>query len=446
MMKRLAGFALAMLVTAGAFAQEAGDLERRLRELEQKIEAMQAAQPTADLVEVKRQIEILGQEIEALKTRQSDKAVLAEGGDYGLGAAASKVYRSEGGVTLGGYGEMLYQNVAGTSDAGVRSSSRDNADALRAVLYTGYKFNDRILFNSETEFEHGSTGAGGEVSVEFAYLDFMARENMGVRAGLLLVPMGFINELHEPTAYLGARRPLVERTIIPATWREMGAGLFGESGQLSWRAYVTTGLSAAKFSSGGIRSGRGNGAQSPAEDFALTGRLDWQPIVGTTIGAAAYSGNSGQGAILDDEQLDARVTLYDLHAETKFRGLQLRGLWSDGSIDDAAQINALNKLTGTSSVGERFGGWYAEAGYDVTTLRGFGEHSIVPYVRYEKLNTQKEVPDGFQLNRALDQSITTLGVQWKPVSQTVIKADYQNVDNEAGTGLNQWNIAIGYIF
>ena len=397
------------------------------------------------LREIQRQIEILTQEIEALKTRQTKEAQ-ADTEQFGLGAAASKVYRTDAGVSFGGYGEYLYQNVAGTNDAGTRATTRDNADALRAVLYTGYKFSDRILFNSEVEFEHGSTGAGGEVSVEFAYLDFLVRPNMGVRTGLLLVPMGFINEQHEPTAYLGARRPLVERNIIPATWREMGAGLFGENGPVSWRAYVTTGLNAARFTSAGIRNARGNGAQSLAEDFALSGRLDWQPVVGSTLGVSAYGGNAGQGALVNNERLDARVTLYDVHAETRVRGLQLRGLWSQGSIADAAAINRLNNLTGSGSVGSKFGGWYAEAAYDLAALRGFGEQSLTPFVRYERLNTQRSVPSGFSLNRSLDQSLTTLGIQYKPISQTVIKVDYQNVDNEAGTGLDQWNIAVGYIF
>ena len=444
MFKRFAAsLALALLTSTTVFAQNAEDMERRLRELEQKIAQMQQ---TPDLAEIRRQIEILGQEIESLKTRQSDKAVTADTQQFGLGAAASKVYRTESGLSFGGYGEFLYQNIAGSNDAGARVSTRDNADALRAVIYSGYKFNDRVLLNSEIEFEHGSTGAGGEVSVEFAYLDFLMKENLGARAGLLLIPMGFINELHEPTAYLGSRRPLVERVVIPATWREMGAGVFGENGPISWRAYLTTGMNAARFTSGGIRSGRGNGAQSLAEDFALTGRLDYQPVVGTTIGGAFYSGNSGQGAIVNNERLEARLTMFDVHAESRFRGVQLRGVFTRGTLDEADRVNRLNNLTGANSVGERFGGWYAEAGYDLASLGAFGEHSIMPFVRYEKFNTQSEVPAGFSLNRALDQSITTLGIQWKPVAQTVIKADYQNVDNEAGTGTNQWNIALGYIF
>ncbi|HEX7150069.1 MAG TPA: hypothetical protein VF618_01180 [Thermoanaerobaculia bacterium] len=443
MFQRLTLAFLSLLFTASVFAQDATDLERRLRELEQTVARMQQ---TPELAEIRRQIEVLAGEIEQLKNRQSEKAVVADTQQMGLGAAASKVYRADEGVSLGGYGEFLYQNVAGSNDAGGRVSTRDNVDALRAVLYSGYKFNERILFNSEIEFEHGSTGAGGEVSVEFAYLDFLARENLGVRAGLVLVPMGFVNEQHEPTAYLGSRRPLVERVIIPATWREMGVGLFGEAGQISWRGYLTNGMNAARFTSGGIRSGRGNGAQALAEDFALTGRVDWQPLVGTTLGGAFYSGNTGQGALVNNQQLEARLTMFDVHAEARFRGVQLRGVWTQGTLDDAAQVNRLNNLTGANSVGEEFGGWYAEAGYDLASLGAFGERSITPFVRYERFNTQESVPTGFSLNRALDQAVTTFGVQWKPIAQTVIKADYQNVDNEAGTGTNQWNLAIGYIF
>lgn len=402
--------------------------------------------PTAEdlaqrVSELQRQIDVLTREIENLKTGEKAEPPKADVQQFGLGAAASKVYRAQPGVSFGGYGEMLYQNLAEKNDADAVVTSRDTADFLRAVLYAGYKFNDRVLFNSEIEFEHGSTGAGGEVSVEFGYLDFMARPDMGIRAGLVLVPMGFVNEQHEPTSFFGARRPLVERVIIPATWREMGAGVFGERGPISYRGYIVTGLNSARFTAGGVRSGRGNGAQSLAEDFALTGRVDWQPILGTTLGASVYSGNSGQGL-----GFDGRVTMADVHAETRVRGLSARALWVRGTLGDAAQINAANKLTGAASVGKSFGGWYGELGYDLASLRPFGEASLTPFIRYEKYDTQHSVPAGFLRNRANDNTITTFGLHFKPYAQTVIKTDYQNVDNGAGTGTNQFNIALGYIF
>jgi hypothetical protein len=446
MLKRIAGIALAVLTTTSLFAQDATDLERRLRELEAKIAQMQSAQPSAENDELRRQIEILGQEIEALKTRQTDRTALADQEQMGLGAAASKVYRVEHGLSFGGYGEMLYENYAGTNDAAVRSTNRDKFDMLRGILYAGYKYNDRVLLNTEFEFEHGSTGSGGEASVEFAYLDFLVTPDVGVRTGLMLIPMGLVNEQHEPTTYLTARRSVVENSIIPTTWREMGVGMFGETGQLSWRAYVVNSIRGDKFTAGGIRGGRQKGANAQIEDLALTGRLDWEPMVGTIVGGSFFAGNTGQGSSVNGEVVDGRLTLFDLHGETEFRGAVVRALWTRGTIDDAAELNALNGLTGNKSIGESIGGWYVEAGYDVAALAGFGERSLTPYVRYEQLDTQRSVPTGFSRNPASDQKVLTYGIQFKPIPQAVIKADYQNFDNEAGTGLNQWNIGIGYIF
>lgn len=440
MFKRYASFALATFMTTSLFAQDATEIERRLKELEAKVSQMQ------DAAEIKRQIEILGQEIEALKTRQTEKPALADREQMGLGAAASKVYRTNQGFSFGGYGEMLYENVRKTNDAGNAVSNRDQADMLRAVLYTGYKFSDRVLFNSEIEFEHGSTGSGGEASVEFAYLDFLLRPDLGVRSGLVLIPMGHVNELHEPTSYLGAKRPGIEGSIIPTTWREMGVGAFGETGQLTWRAYVVNSLNGRAFNAGGVRGGRQKGAKALAEDLALTGRLDWQPIVGTTVGGSFFSGNTGQSNVVAGDTIDARFTVFDVHAETSFHAARLRGLWTRATIDDAAQLNALSSLTGNKSVGESLGGWYLEGSYDLSSLRTFGERSFMPYLRYERLDTQRSVPTGFARNPASEQTIKTLGVQFKPIPQAVIKADYQDVDNEAGTGLDQWNLAIGYIF
>lgn len=446
MFTRVAAVVVAAVISSSLFAQDAAVLERRVRELEQKIAQMQAAQPDADLSEVRRQIEVLSQEIEALKIGQNKTAVVADQEQYGLGAAASKVYRVDHGISFGGYGEMLYENFAGSNDAGTRATTRDQADMLRAILYTGYKYSDRIIFNSEIEYEHGSTGSGGEVSVEFAYLDFLVRPEVGVRTGLLLIPMGLVNEQHEPTAYLGAKRPVVETVVIPSTWREMGAGAFGEAGQVTWRAYLVNSLNGRNFSAGGVRGGRQKGARALAENFALTGRVDWQPVVGQTIGASFFSGNTGQANMVNGDEVQARYTVYDVHGESRVRGLTVRGLWSRGTIDDAAQLNAIGGLTGNRSIGESLGGWYVEAGYDLAALRGFGERSFTPYVRYEQVDTQRSVPSGFTRNPASDQTIMTIGVQFRPIPQAVIKADYQNTDNEAGTGLDQWNIGIGYIF
>jgi len=430
MFKRITVALATLLFAASTFAQSTEDMEQRLKALQEKVAAID---------EMKREIDILTQEIETLKSGAAKKPVEANVTSNGLGAAASKVYRADQGLSFGGYGLFHYANP---------KHGEASADLSRAVLYTGYKFNPRMLFNSELEVEHGSTEHGGAVSMEFAYIDYLVKPEVNVRAGVVLMPVGFFNEQHEPTAYLPSSRPLVEDIIIPTTWSEMGAGVFGDVGRVSYRSYVTTGLAASRFEAEeGIHEGKQGGAEAGAEDLAFVARADYHPFEGTLFGGSIYSGGSGQGArTAAGQRIKGRVRLGEVHAESKFRAVSLRALVARGSTGDAAQINELNGLTGEESIGKTFGGWYVEGGYDLSAFLRRGEMSLTPYLRYEQLDTQRSVPLGFERNPANDQKIFTVGFAFKPISQTVVKVDWQNVDNRAKTGVNQWNVALGYIF
>ncbi len=450
MRSTIIGALIALFTGMSAAAQTSvtpEELDKRVRELEKRIAAMAVQKDSPELAEVRGQIEVLAREIEALKLQQTKPAAAADTTQYGLGAAASKVYRAEPGLSFGGYGEMLYENFDKRADDGAASGKTDQLDFLRAILYAGYKFSDKVVFNSEIEFEHATTGNSvGEVSVEFAYLDYLVRPEFNVRAGMVLLPVGFVNELHEPTAYLGARRPQVEQRIIPTTWRENGAGFFGDAGDFSYRAYIVNGFDAAKFAASGLRGGRQQGGKAKAEDFAIVGRLDWHPVEGFLLGASAYTGDSGQGRAVAGEGIGGNVTMTELHAEGKYRGLTMRALWVSTSVDDVALINQANNLTGNKSVGEEQDGWYAEVGYDLTSVFPLGQSSLIPYFRYEEFNTQKDVPAGYAVNPANDVEISTIGIAWKPIPQTVIKVDFQDVDDGANKGVDQVNAALGYIF
>ena len=402
---------------------------------------------TTDLAQLQAQVEAITRELEELRLGR-DVVVEADSSVFGFGPAASKIYQVRQGVSIGGYGELLYENFAGTREDDAPSGASDRLDALRAIVYVGYKFSDRILFNSELEFEHGNTEDGGSVSIEFAYLDYRFSPRFGLRAGLLLPPMGFINEVHEPPAFLGARRPETERQIIPSTWREAGIGFFGGTGTVNYRAYLVSGFDASGFGAGGLRGGRQNGAEATAENFGAVGRLDYTGVLGLTLGTAAYLGNSGQGAVLlSDPTVDigARTVIWDAHAQYQARGFDLRALLAIATVDDAAELNELNGLAGDASVGERMIGWYLQGGYDV--LRGSRSgQQLVPYLRYEQFNTQDEVPEGFAANPANDRRLVTVGAMWKPLPNVSLKADYQIVGNEAETGVNQLNVNLGYLF
>ncbi|HSS45586.1 MAG TPA: hypothetical protein VLO07_09615, partial [Thermoanaerobaculia bacterium] len=359
-------------------------------------------------------------------------------------------YESGHGVSIGGYGEALYQTFADSRQDRAPSLLRDRIDLARAVLYFGYRFDERFLLDTEIEYEHATTGAGaeqkGEASVEFAYLDWISSRRLGVRVGLLLLPLGFVNEMHEPPTFLGALRPETESFLLPTTWSELGLGVHGEAGGFSYRLYLVNGLDSRGFSAAApIRGGRQEGSQAIAENFAVTGRVDCTDVPGLLLGVSGYTGDSAQGAKVNGQGFGGRVSLFDAHAQWLWRGLRLRALYVEGSIGDAGQINAQNGLTGNASVPSRFAGGYVEAGFDLLAGRG-GQSSLLPFLRYERYNTQKRVPGGFAADSANDVSLWTLGAVFQPIPPIAVKADYQIDHNGAKTGVNRFNLAVGYLF
>ena len=415
-----------------------------------------AQQDTMELARLKAQIEAITRELEELRLGR-EVVARADTAQLGLGPAASKVYRAPEGVSLGGYGEVLYEHFREVREDSQLSGRTDQLDALRLIAYLGYKFNDRFLFNSEIEFEHGSTGRGGEVSVEFAYLDYRLSPRLGFRGGLFLAPMGIVNELHEPPTFLGTTRPLTEQVVIPSTWRESGLGVFGDIGDLAYRVYLINGLdavgggssAATGFSAGGLRGGRQNGARAMSEELAGVARLDYTGVLGLTLGGSAYVGNSGQNRSVATAggpvDLGARTLIWEGHAVFQRRGLDLRGLYSMATVDQAGVVNAARSLTGNLSVGERLVGWYAQAGYDVLRMTGTGQQ-LVPYLRYERVDTQDRVPTGFAVNPASDRRIVSVGAAWRPIGNIALKVDYQFQHNEARTGISQLNANLSYLF
>jgi hypothetical protein len=422
------------------------ELEREVAELRAAVEELRTLGLAEDrLTEIERRLEILAEEMEDLKVGEAAVKVSRDQTVSGLGPAASKVYQKEQGVSVGGYGEALLEFFDDSRDDGSESGAVDRFDFLRAVVYFGYKFSDRWIFNSEIEFEHASTSEGGSASVEFAYLDYLYRNALNLRTGLVLLPMGWLNELHEPTVYLGAVRPRTENRIIPTTWRENGIGAYGAFGGFDYRTFVVNGLDASGFSAKGLRSGRQKGANAKAEDFAWVGRLDYTGVPGLTVGLAGYFGNSGQDLEdIDGDSIPVGTSILDFHVEYRYRGLELRGLWARAELDDVARLNEALGYEGDQSVGEILEGGYLQAGYDL--LAGSGKSSLTPYLRWEQINTQKQVPDGWSPNPANDEQLLTLGLAYQPIEQLIFKAEYQNIDNEAGTGVDQFNLSMGYIF
>jgi len=411
-------FSLAMPAAA---EEQTTDAEERIRELERKVE-------------------ILAEEIEG---RRREALVSPDEYDtqVGVGPAGAKIYGVEEGLSIGGYGEAFYLN---SDDDGV-----DEADFLRNVLYFGYRFSDRILFNSEIEIEHAD-----EIFVEFAYIDFLFSEEFNARAGMMLTPLGFVNEVHEPQFFFGNLRPPVETQIIPSTTRENGVGIYGRlAGQLDYRLYVQNSFDGEGLSASNLRGIRQKGSNAKAEDLAVTGRLDWNPLPGLTLGTSFWTGDMGHDDTFAGESADVHMDLFDVRAQYRMGGLWLRALYTQAELDDTLPVS----LAKGEAIGERMVGWYAEAGYDVFTLlpNAPDRQSLFPWVRYSEIDTQDsiaaEVTDaGFARDPETDRSVVELGLHYMPHPRVVLKAEYRDWDSDADGGLDGTNnqdefvIGIGY--
>jgi hypothetical protein len=407
-----------------------------------------------EIADLRRKLDTVVGELETLRAQIGAPATAEEReleSVYGLGPGASKIYSLSRGLSVGGYAEAAFRQCCSDVDGGGESVW----DMTRVVAYLGYKFTDRIVFNTEIEFEHGSTSNDGSVSVEFATLDFLLADEINARMGLLLLPMGFVNEVHEPPFYFGTNRPQVERVIIPSTWRENGAGIFGRFGErLSYRLYVVNGFDATGFSSAGLRGGRQNGSEALAEDLAVVGRVDLDVLDGLRFGGSYYLGGAGQNQSVDvggtDVELpNTQASIWELHAEYRWRALTARALFARAHLSDTGQLSELFTAADQSNPvisSVQYGG-YGEIAYDLMPLFFPGsEMSLEPFFRFEYVDTQANVPSGFSANRAFIQRIYTPGLQFKPIPNVVLKLDYRNVNAFSGTVGDEVSFGFGLVF
>ena len=422
--------------SAGAAAEPAPGTEAENAAGE--AEEQDTEEQEVDVEELERRIELLAEEVERLRSGEPENEVTVDQARaLGLAPSAASTYAIDSGVSIAGYGEVLYENYA--------SDKTSQYDMLRAIIYTGYRFSDKFLFNSEIEVEHAK-----EIFVEFAYVDYLATPNFGLRAGMLLVPMGLVNEFHEPTVFIGAERPVTENKIIPSTWRENGGGFYGAFDNVAFRAYVVNGFNGANFSAGGLRGGRQKGGKALADDMAFTGRLDVTPIPGAFFGASFYTGGSGQSQVTDENSgrtYGVRTNIFDLHAQVQARGVDFRALFAQAGLDDTSMLNQVLGLEGKSGVAEKMQGGYVQLGYDLLSQApGAAGVALTPYLRYEKVDTHTALAAGFTRDPGRNNTYTTFGIELKPNPGVVLKVDHMWVGNAVDSGVNQFNVSVGYAF
>ena len=368
-----------------------------------------------EIQELREMTQTLLDETSDLKTGFTYTTADEEKSHSGLGAAASKIYYSKSPLSIGGYGEMFYANTS--NDDGTTSSV---VDVYRFIPYIGYKFSDNIILNTEIEFEHGgvdANGGGGEVIVEFMYLDFLINNNFNVRTGNMLVPMGLINERHEPTLFNTVQRPQTAKYLIPSTWHESGVMAYGDI--VDNVEYKVAGLTALKATDDGdkwLRDGRGGSYKNNDPKLAVVARVDYTGINGLMTGISLYN--------------DSKIRMTDIHLDYKNSGARVYGVYTQTTRKDATGVEV-----------ESANGGYINGSFDVLTLTS-SEKQLPVFVQYETRDAQAELADGTKGDATKN---ITLGLNYFPHPQVVLKTDYLLSEKDGKTDKTA-SISMGFIF
>ena len=343
---------------------------------------------------------------------------------------------TEKGLSIGGYGEITYNNIEG-------SSTPAEIDVQRLVMLFAYKFDDRTSFVTEIEYEHVK-----EVYVEQAFINYAVADGVNLRGGLMLVPMGIINEYHEPTTFNGVERPSLDSKIVPTTWREMGIGVSGRinNASIRYQAYLMNGFLSYGEShklrgSDGLRKGRQKGAESVGSDANFAGRIEYYGLPKLKLGVSYYAGNTQTTA---PEISNTQIGLSMIGLDYRYINgkLSSRGQFISASLKDTEAYN----LAGNKDLGSVMGGYYIEGAYNLLPLDS--RQKLDLFLRYENFNTHQKTAGDLIVNDAFHRNETTFGLSYHLASGAVFKADYQSKGTavEGSDAIGQFNIGLGVFF
>lgn len=383
---------------------------------------------------------------------------------------------SAGHTVLGGYAQMNATALAvGAADDGGAINDFDvSATLRRMVIFIAHTFNDDVRFYTELEWENALAcrSCVGAVEIEQAFLEWDLMEApqtspaFTLRAGLVLIPIGILNQWHEPPVFHGVSRARLEEGLIPSTWRELGVGAFGELHPgLSYEAYVTTGLDALRAAPDGFGAGRGNGGLVDLNSVMASGRLELEPLLGFLAGVSAVYSETGGLPFADERFADAagkavRLTLplIALEADARIRrgGLEARALMTSWHYPNAGDLMAARRRDGSPTINlpdaskgavpEQMIGAQLEVAYDVLRPFAFTEQQLLPFARVEFIDTQLQVPKGFVADKSLKTKELTVGLSYRPLPQVVFKSDVQLRNRSVGPDEVQGSVGLGLMF
>ncbi|MCI0613546.1 hypothetical protein L0244_11220 [bacterium] len=404
------------------------------------------AQTTSDQIQIDNDLNQQNQSIDVLAGFSS---VEAQRRALGLSLGASRVYTKEHGFSVGGYTELLYQKSSDTTGLGPNGSDLD-ITVPRAVVFLGFRINERLVINSEFRADRDIFDTdSAEASVDLAYLDYILNPAFTLRAGIVLVPMGLVNEFHQPNEYLGTRPGFGDIFTLLNVWHALGFGFAGHKWGFDYRAYVISGLNAAKFNEFGMRDGREITSDTIGSPSVVY-RIEYNFFPGGIFGGSYYLGNSGIFGVPNPADLKIHTTIKELLGELRWKGAQIRAQYAIGLMNSTGQLNAILKTTGLHGVGSRVVGGYVEGGYNLLAYKENGK-MIMPYMRGEASNSMDALPRpsldlGLIKNWYVDFIIWIFGVEVRPIPALSIKTEYESTHDQNQIYHDEFHIDVSYAF
>ncbi|MDP3598072.1 MAG: porin, partial [Nitrospirota bacterium] len=364
--------------------------------------------------------------------RKGEEKVALGFGSTGSGKLIyAKPFLSAPKATVGGYADVMYNNL---SRQNLDNPSRHSFGQQRMVPFIYADITDHIKFATEIEIERGGQNApqsgDGSMQIEFAQIDYLVHEAVNLRAGILLMPVGKFNLLHDSPLNDLVDRPMVSRIIIPSTWFESGAGIYGtlypsSQSKLDYEVYAVNGMSqtAGSITDAGVRGARGSVSRDRDDNKAVVGRLAFSPMLGIEVAGSGYHGayKPSSGAIGT-----GRISIFALDWTLQKGPFEVIG-------ESAWTRISNNNATGTpgSGIGPAgMQGYYIQGNYhfmpDVLKKWApshFSDAStFTAVVRWEHVDTDtdnrtRNAPNTLGNRRELER--LTLGLNFRPIEDTV---------------------------
>jgi len=359
----------------------------------------------------------------------------------------AKPFLSAPKATVGGYADAMYNNL---SRQNLDNPSRNSFGQQRMVPFIYADITDHVKFATELEFERGGTNAAqtgdGSMTIEFAQIDYLVNETINIRAGILLMPVGKFNILHDSPLNDLVDRPMVSRIVIPSTWFEAGAGIYGtlypsSQSKLDYEVYAVNGMSqmAGSITDAGVRGARGSVSRDRDDNKAVVGRLAFSPMLGIEFAGSGYHGayKPSAGAIGT-----GRISIFALDWTLQKGPFEVIGesAWSRISNNNATGATG----NGIGPAGMQ--GYYIQGNYHFMpdflkkwAPSHFSDAStFTAVVRWEHVDTDtddrtRNAPNTLGNRRELER--LTLGLNFRPIEDTVFKFDWQFNTQKNATGL-----------